>query len=87
MEAEETAPKRRKIIDIPEDTFRYLSIKAAANGVSLKRYIETLLAKDVEDLMKASIYQQLTQQGADELVPANEEELKEFRKWLRNKRQ
>lgn len=38
---------RRKIIDIPEDIFRYLSVKAAMQGTNLKRYIEGLLAKDV----------------------------------------
>ena len=25
-------PKKRKVIDIPENVFKYLSIKAAANG-------------------------------------------------------
>ena len=42
---------RRKIIDIPEDIFRYLSVKAAMQGTNLKRYIEGLLAKDVEDML------------------------------------
>ena len=31
--------RRRKVIDIPEDVFRYLSIKAVAQGTNLKRYI------------------------------------------------
>ena len=34
---------RRKIIDIREDVYRFLSIKAAASGTNLKNYIETLL--------------------------------------------
>ena len=43
-------PKKRKVIDIPENVFKYLSIKAAANGMNLKKYIENLIAKDVEDI-------------------------------------
>jgi predicted HicB family RNase H-like nuclease len=33
------------LIDIPEDVFRTLSIKAAAMGINLKKYIEQLLVE------------------------------------------
>ncbi len=39
---------KKKLIDIPEDVFRALSIKAAAQGTNLKRYIELLLVQDAE---------------------------------------
>ena len=50
---------RRKIIDIREDVYRFLSIKAAASGTNLKNYIESLLEKEVEDMDEAATYQYL----------------------------
>ena len=50
---------RRKNIDIREDVYRFLSIKAAASGTNLKSYIESLLEKDVEDMDEAATYQYL----------------------------
>ena len=38
---------RRKNIDIREDVYRFLSIKATEAGMSLKSYIEALIEKDV----------------------------------------
>ena len=46
----DTKLKKRKLIDIPEDIFRELTLKAALNGQNLKNYIESLLAKDVADI-------------------------------------
>ena len=77
---------KRKVIDIPEDVFRRLSIKAAAQGTNLKRYIEGLLAKDVEDavanMADSEAYRWLSTHDPDGLVPAGKEEQDEFRKWL-----
>ena len=39
-------PQKRKLIDIPGNTFLALSIKAATKGISLKKYIENLLIQD-----------------------------------------
>lgn len=39
---------RRKLIDLSESTFDALSVRAKAEGVSFKRYIETLLDKEAE---------------------------------------
>ena len=50
---------RRKNIDIREDVYRFLSIKAAASGTNLKNYIEYLLEKEVEDMDEAATYQYL----------------------------
>lgn len=83
MNMEFTAmPKKRKVIDIPEDVFRYLSVKAAAKGTNLKQYIENLLAKDVEDIDDSETYRKLLLSESDGAFPASEEEQKEFRKWL-----
>lgn len=39
---------RRKLIDLSEPTFNALSVRAKAEGVSLKKYIENLLDKEAE---------------------------------------
>lgn len=75
-------PKRRKVIDIPENVFKYLSIKAAANGMNLKKYIENLIAKDVEDIDDSTTYEQLKKSDPAGLSAASEKEQQEFRKWL-----
>lgn len=49
----------RKLIDIPEDVFSALSIKAAAMGLNLKKYIEQLLVQEVEEMDDAEIYKYL----------------------------
>jgi oligoribonuclease NrnB/cAMP/cGMP phosphodiesterase (DHH superfamily) len=52
--------KIRKVIDIPEDVFKYLSIKAVEKGTNLKSYIEDLLVKDFEDMDDSSTYAYLS---------------------------
>ena len=44
---------KRKLIDIPDEDFRSLSIKAAKAGKFLKPYIEDLLAKDARNELHA----------------------------------
>lgn len=41
---------RKKLIDIPEDVFHYLSIKAAIDGTNLKKYIENIIIEDVKNM-------------------------------------
>lgn len=73
---------RRKNIDIREDVFHFLSIKAAAAGTNLKNYIETLLEKDVEDMDEAATYQYLCNARPDGAAALNEEETEDFENWL-----
>ena len=73
---------RRKIIDIREDVYRFLSIKAAASGTNLKNYIEALLEKEVEDMDEAATYQYLCNVRPDGYVELTEEETKDFENWL-----
>lgn len=44
-----TIEKKRKNIDLPVDTLKKLSVMAAAQGKSLKVFIESLLVKKAED--------------------------------------
>ena len=73
---------RRKHIDIREDVYRFLSIKAAASGTNLKNYIEALLEKEVEDMDEAATYQYLCNVRPDGDVELTEEEAKDFENWL-----
>lgn len=74
---------RRKIIDIPEDIFRYLSVKAAMQGTNLKRYIEGLLAKDVEDMLAGmddnDAYRWLSKNEPDGHVRVGEKEKQDLK--------
>lgn len=78
--------KKRKIIDIPNDVFRFLSIKAAAQGTNLKNYIENLLKKDMEDTVAhmndEEAYRWLSAHEPDGLQPASPKEQEAFRKFL-----
>lgn len=73
---------KRKVIDIPEDVFRYLSIKAVASGTNLKKYIEELLAKEVEDMDDSATYTFLSQTRPEGKAMLNQQEQQEFEKWL-----
>ena len=73
---------KRKNIDIREDVYRFLSIKAAASGMNLKSYIEALLEKEVEDMNEAATYQYLCNVRPDGDVELSEEETKDFENWL-----
>ena len=75
-------PTKRKNIDIREDVYRFLSIKAAASGTNLKSYIEALLEKDVEDMNESATYQYLCDVRPDGDVVLTEEETKDFENWL-----
>lgn len=54
-----SAISHRKLIDIPEDTFRVLSIKAAAMGTNLKKLIEEIIIREAEELDDAAVYNYL----------------------------
>ncbi len=77
-----TLTRKRKIIDIPEDTFRNLSIMAAAEGKSLKSFIEKLLISEARMVSDEDIYRELLQSDAEGKIIASVEEQKSFEKWL-----
>lgn len=49
----------RKLIDIPTDVFNTLSLKAAAMGLNLKKYIEQLLIEEANGMEDAELYRYL----------------------------
>ena len=73
---------RRKNIDIREDVYRFLSLKAAASGTNLKSYIEALLEQHVQDMTEPATYQSPCDVRPDGDVVLTEEETKDFENWL-----
>jgi len=77
-----TTTIKRKLIDLPEDTFRNLSILAAAEGKSLKSYIESLLISEAKLMSDEDIYTQLLKTLPEGKIVATAEEQKAFEQWL-----
>lgn len=71
-------PSHRKLIDIPEDVFRSLSIKAAAMGINLKKYIEQLLIEEAKEMEDAELYRYLVATRPDGQVMVSEKEKDNF---------
>jgi hypothetical protein len=78
-----TVSTKRKLIDIPDDTFRKLSIIAAAEGNSLKAFIENLLITEANFVNDEEIYRELVLSEPEGKLMASEKEQKAFEKWLK----
>jgi len=74
---------KRKTIDIPEDTFRNLSIMAADKGQNLKSFIENLLISQAKVISDEDIYQELLKTDLEGKMVASDEETAEFEKWIK----
>lgn len=74
----QSQPSHRKLIDIPEDVFRALNIKAAALGINLKKYIEQLLVEEANEMDDAEIYRYLVATRPEGKVMVNEQEKDDF---------
>jgi len=74
--------KKRKNIDIPIDTFRNLSIRAASEGRSLKSFIENLLVMESNSINDEKLYGYLVKNKPQGDVYLNETEQNEFDNWL-----
>ncbi|SHJ99087.1 hypothetical protein SAMN05444280_14613 [Tangfeifania diversioriginum] len=74
--------KKRKIIDIKEDTFKILSIKAAEEGTNLKALIEHSLDDLAENIRDSQLYSYLLNNYPEgkEVISSSEKE--EFENWL-----
>lgn len=72
----------RKLIDIPEDVFRTLNVKAAAMGMSLKRFIEDLIIREAQDMDDAEVYKYLVATRPEGKVMLTPSEQEEFETWL-----
>lgn len=87
ISATHTQPSHRKLIDIPEDVFRTLSVKAAATGLNLKKYIEQLLIEVANEPSDADIYRYLSETRPEGKIMLNQNEKADFENWLDSKRQ
>jgi hypothetical protein len=74
---------KRKLIDIPEETFRKLSIMAAAEGNSLKAFIENLLITEASFVNDEEIYRELLVSEPEGKILASDDEQNAFEKWLK----
>ena len=77
-----TIQKKRKNIDLPIDTFRNLSIKAASEGINLKSFIERLLIMEANMISDENLYHILVDTKPDGNVYLNPAEQNEFENWL-----
>jgi len=73
--------KKRKNIDLSEETFRALSVLASANGKNLKAYIETVLNNEAKMLNEELIYREfLKNPESQEIISGDEKS--NFEAWL-----
>ena len=72
------ATSRRKLIDIPEDVFRALSIRATAMGTNLKKLIEDILIREANDMDDAEIYNYLASTRPEGKIMLSDAEQDEF---------
>lgn len=70
----------RKLIDIPEDIFSVLSMKATSMGMNLKKYIEHILAIEAEEMDDAEVYKYLVAKRPEGKVMLNTSEKDDFMK-------
>jgi|WetSurSiteA1Bulk_404760.scaffolds.fasta_scaffold585602_1 hypothetical protein len=73
--------KKRKNIDLPERTFRSLSVLAAANGKNLKAYIENVLEEEAKLLEEEEVYHILLKNPETQEILSAEEK-RTFETWL-----
>ncbi len=81
MSAITLANKKRKNIDLSEDTFRALSVLASANGKNLKAYIETILDYEAKMLNEETIYREFLKDPESQEIVSSDEKTS-FEKWL-----
>lgn len=74
--------KRRKVIDLSDQTFRSLSMMAAGRGTNLKHFIETRLDEIAEAYDDAALYNALIKTDPEGMVIAAEPEADDFNNWL-----
>lgn len=54
-------PRKKKLIELPEETLRKLSILAVSEGKSLKAFIENLLIAEAKTMSDEDLYKHLIQ--------------------------
>ncbi len=74
--------RKRKLIDLDENTFKILSINAVKNGTNLKDYIETVLNKIADDIEDSELYTYLLKNFPEGQEMISNQEKKDFENWL-----
>ena len=64
----------RKLIDIPDEVFKILNIRAAAMGTNLKKLIEDIVAREASDIKDAEVYRYLASIRPEEQQMLSEQE-------------
>ena len=66
----------RKLIDIPDEVFKTLNLKAAAMGTNLKKLIEDIVIQEASDMEDAEVYRYLvsTRSDGQEMLSAQEQD-------------
>lgn len=82
MNTTEPKNKKRKVIDIDENTFRVLSMMAAAKGTNLKALIENSLKGMADNLEDADMYAHLVKTRPEGKKILTDKEKKAFENWL-----
>jgi hypothetical protein len=82
MNTIENIGSKRKIIDLDENTFRILSVKAAMKGTNLKRLIESSLRGMADDIEDSELYAFLVKEYPGGKKTLNSQEKDNFETWL-----
>ena len=70
----------RKLIDLPDEVFKTLNIKAAAMGTNLKKLIEDIVAQEASDMEDAEVYRYLVSTRPEGQQMLSEQEQDDFEK-------
>lgn len=70
----------RKLIDIPDEIFKILNIKAASMGTNLKKLIEDIVAKEAADMEDAEVYRYLVSTRPEGKEMLSDQEQDDFEK-------
>lgn len=74
--------RKRKNIDLSEEAFRNLSIKAAAEGTNLKKYIEQILESEACVMNDQELYRHLVDTKPEGKTYLDKDEKADFENWL-----
>ena len=66
----------RKLIDIPDEIFKTLNLKAAAMGTNLKKLIEDIIIQEASDMEDTEVYRYLvsTRPEGKEMLSSQEQD-------------
>ncbi|MCW3788356.1 hypothetical protein [Plebeiibacterium sediminum] len=74
--------RKRKLIDLDENTFKILSIKAAERGTNLKDLIEKSLDRLAENIEETELYSYLVKAQPEGKQVISKKEKDDFENWL-----